>query len=152
MVVFVRTRIKPEELMNKLLFSFLLLPFLFSQPVYSKDVTIHFKNLKGISCYSSTPAGCNTDKAPDSKAIYFKDAKGEEKLLYQSMEYLAFPSPAKGANSFSAFESNPEKGWAVMELITLDLVNKKVSIVGTRSSSIYSKPIYQLFGDIELDK
>ena len=135
--------------MKSLLVTFALLPIFFSQTVYAKETVIHFKNLKGMSCYSSAPVGCTSDKMPDTEAIYFKDAKGEEKLLYQSMEYLSFPSPAKGSLSFAAVESNPEKGWAVMELITLDLVNGKVSIVGARSNAIYSKPIYQLFGDME---
>lgn len=138
--------------MKRLLPTFMVLSLLLSQSVSAKEATIHFKNLKGVSCYSTAPAGCNPDKVPDSKATYFKNAKGEEKLLYQSMEYLSFPSPAKGATAFAAVESNSEKGWAVMELITIDLVNKKVSIVGTRSNSIYSKPVYQLFGDIETDK
>ncbi|QCU90546.1 hypothetical protein [Thiomicrorhabdus sediminis] len=135
--------------MKKLLLSLAVLPMIFSQAISAKEVSLKFTNLKGMSCYSTAPVGCNSDKVADTKATYFRDAKGNEKLLYQSMEYEAFPSPAEGSASFAAVESNSDKGWAVMELITLDLVNKKVSIVGARSNSIYSKPVYQLFGDIE---
>lgn len=134
--------------MKRLFLTFTLFPILFSQSAIANQETIYFKNLKGMSCYSTAPVGCDKDKAADTKAIYFKDAKGNEKLLYKNMEYLSFPSPAKGSASFAAVESDPKKGWAVMELITLDLVNNKVSIVGARSNSIYSKPVYQLFGDI----
>lgn len=138
--------------MKRFLFTTGILAILIGQNSYAKELTVHFKNLKGTSCYSTAPVGCNEDKVADTKATYFKDAKGEEKLLYQSMEYLAFPSPANGSMSFAAVEASEDKGWAVMELITLDLVNDKVSIVGARSNSVYSKPVYQLFGDIETEK
>ncbi|WP_040728117.1 hypothetical protein [Thiomicrorhabdus sp. Kp2] len=120
--------------------------------VKAEQVSLSFNNLKGMGCYSTAPVGCSEDKLLNPlTATLFKNAKGDKKLLMGSMEYESVPSPSKDALIFLGLDANPEKGWAVLELVSIDVKNRKVSIVGTRSTSVFEKPIYQLMGDLSFE-
>lgn len=140
---------KTSNLFLTLIASILLSGFI---PVSANQMQLTFSNLKGTGCYSTQPIGCSEDKTSTPlEATLFKNAKGEVKLLMSGLEYSRLPSPSKDASIFIGMDADEKNGWAVVELLTIDSVNKKVSIVGTRSTRIFEKPIYQLMGDVSFD-
>ena len=133
------------KIISALIFSISTLSADASEPV---SMTLFVDNYKGVSCYSD---GCDGDKSGRFEVTMFRDSDGKGKLLIGGMEYERVPSPSDNSLVYMGLDANQEKGWAVMEIVIIDMKNSKFAVTGTRTNKLFDKPLYQMMGDISFE-